>query len=277
VRSFVANRVALFSLVLLLGVSLAAFIGPSLWHLGYADITDDLSSPPSWDHPMGTDAIGHDLFAQVLRGTQKSLQVALVVALLSTAVGSVAGAVAAYYRSWVDGLIMRLGDVVLSVPGMAVLVVLANSVQSTAGNWLAVALILSSVSWMGIARVVRSMMLSLREREFVEAARAAGASGARILFRHLLPHATGPIIVKASLTVGTAVLAETGLSYLGLGISAPDTSLGRLVEAGQHAASTRPWLFYIPGLVILVIVMSVNFVGDGLRDALDPRSRGRGP
>jgi peptide/nickel transport system permease protein len=274
-RRFAAHRPAMVSLVLLVAVVIVAFVGPSLWRYGYSDITDDLSAPPSWTHPMGTDGIGHDLFAQVLRGTQKSIQVALLVALLSTAVGAGAGAAAAYYGRWVDAVIMRISDIVLSVPGIAVLAVLANTVQTTAGNWLAVALILSSVTWMGIARVVRSLVLSLRERDFVVAARAAGASGRRILFRHLLPHAAGAIIVKASLTVGTAVLAETALSYLGLGISPPDTSLGRLVEAGQHAASTRPWLFYFPGVVILVIVLCVNFVGDGLRDALDPTARRR--
>ena len=262
------------SLVLLAGVFVLAFFGARLWRYGYADITDDLSSGPSWGHPMGTDGIGHDVLAQVLRGTQRSLQVALVVAVLSTVVGAVAGAAAGFCRGWVDAVIMRFTDAVLSVPGIAVLAVLAGSVRDA--NWLAVALVLSSVSWMGIARVVRSLMLSLREQEFVTAARAAGASDRRILFRHLLPHAAGPISVKASVTVGTAVLAESALSFLGLGISPPDTSLGRLVDAGQHAATTRPWLFYFPGLVILVIVLCVNFVGDGLRDAVNPSSRRRG-
>ena len=275
VRRFVAHRLALASLIVLVGVLLVSFLGGRMWRYGYADITDDLSSPPSWDHPMGTDGIGHDLFAQVLRGTQRSLQVALVVALLSTAWGALAGAGAAYYGKWVDSVVMRFSDIALSVPGIAVLAVLANSVQGTAGNWLAVAVILASVSWMGIARIVRSVLLSVRERAFVEAARAAGASGRRILFHHLIPHATGPIIVKASLTVGTAVLAETALSYLGLGISPPDTSLGRLVDIGQHAASTRPWLFYFPGIVIVVVVLAVNFIGDGLRDALSPSSTHR--
>jgi ABC-type dipeptide/oligopeptide/nickel transport system permease subunit len=273
---FLAHRLAMCSLVVLAGVFTLAFIGARLWRYGYRDITDDLSSAPSWTHPMGTDAIGHDLFAQVLRGTQKSLQVALIVAVLSTAAGTLAGGVAGFYRGGVDALIMRFTDVVLSVPGIAVLAVLAASVRGSAGNWLAVALVLSSLSWMGIARVVRSLILSLREQPFVEAARAVGARDRRILFRHLLPHAVGPIIVKASLTVGTAVLAETALSFLGLGISPPDTSLGRLVDAGQHSASTRPWLFYFPGLVILVVVLCVNFVGDGLRDALDPSSHRRG-
>lgn len=274
-RRFAAHRLALASLVVLAAVCALAFVGGRLWRYSYTDITDDLSHPPSWEHPMGTDGIGHDLFAQVLRGTQKSLQVALVVAALSTAVGAVTGAFAGYYRGWVDAMIMRLTDVALSVPGIAVLAVLAASTQGTTGNWLAVALILSSLSWMGIARVVRSLVLSLREQPFVEAARAAGATGPRIVFRHLLPHASGAIIVKASLTVGAAVLAETALSYLGLGISPPETSLGRLVETGQRAASTRPWLFYFPGLVILVLVLCVNFVGDGLRDAVDPKARRR--
>ncbi len=278
---FFSHRLAQWGLVVLTVVVVATALGGWLWPYGYSQITDDLSTPPSWEHPMGTDALGRDLLAGVLQGTTTSLQVAVVVALVSTAIGACAGAAAGYFRGWVDGVIMRLTDVALTVPGIAVLAVLAASVRR-AGNWIAVALILSALSWTAIARIVRAMMLSLREREFVQAARAAGASHSRIVFRHLLPHAAGPIAVKAGLTVGAAILAESALSFLGLGISPPDTSLGILVAAGQHSATTRPWLFYFPGLVILAIVLSVNLVSEGLRAALDPapatigRSGGRG-
>jgi len=268
-RRFVAHRLALSGLVVLTVVVVVTLVGGWLWPYGYGEITDDLSSPPSWEHPMGTDALGRDLFAGVLQGTTTSLQVAVMVALVSTAIGAAAGAAAGYFRGWIDGVIMRLTDVALTVPGIAVLAVLAASVQR-AGNWFAMALILSVLSWTAIARIVRAMVLSLREREFVYAARAAGASDSRIIFRHLLPHAAGPIIVKGGLTVGGAILAESALSYLGLGISPPDTSLGILVAAGEPSATTRPWLFYFPGLVILAIVLSVNLVGEGLRAALDP-------
>ena len=275
-RRFLQHRLAVAGLVALGLVVAVTLVAGALWRYDHAQITDDLSSPPSWSHPMGTDGLGRDLFAQVLRGTRTSLQVALVVAVVSTAFGAVLGAVAGYCRGWVDGVLMRLTDVVLSVPAIAVLAVLARAAQGTPANWLAMALILSALSWPGMARIVRAMILSLREREFAEAARAAGASGRRILFRHLLPHTSGPVIVRASLRVGGAILAEAALSFLGLGLTPPDTSLGVLVSTGQHAATTRPWLFYFPGLVILLIVLSINFVGDGLRDALDPAPAGRG-
>ena len=258
-------------LVTLVIIVIGTVVVGRLWRYGYAEITDDLSAPPSWRHPMGTDGLGRDLFAQVLRGTQKSLQVGLLVAFVSTAVGTAVGCVAGYFRGLVDHLLMRFTDVVLAVPGIAVLAVLAGSVQGRSGNWFAIALILAALSWTGLARIVRSVVLSLREQEFIEAARATGAGSGRIVIRHVLPHLSGPVTVKASLTVGSAILAEAALSYLGLGITSPDTSLGRLIETGQQSANTRPWLFYFPGLVVMSIVLSVNFLGDGLRDALDPK------
>ena len=274
VRS-VANRlrarpVATGCLAVLLLILAGATIGGRLWTYHYSDITSELSSPPSWAHPMGTDGVGHDMLARVLRGTQRSLAVGLVVAVLSTAIGAALGAVAGYYGGIVDAALMRFTDVVLSVPGIALVAVLAGAVRGAGGKWVAIALAMTALSWTAIARVVRGMILALRETQFVEAARAMGAGSGRILLRHLLPHAAGPIIVKATFTLGGAVLAESGLSYLGLGIGPPDTSLGLLVAAGEPAATTRPWLFYFPGLVIALIVLSANLVGDALRDALDP-------
>ena len=269
-RRFAANRLAPASLVVLLLVVLAALVGGRLWRYSYSDITPEFSTPPSWSHPMGTDGVGHDGLAQVLRGAQKSLQVGLMAALVSTALGAIVGMAAGYYRGWVDPVLMRFTDLVITIPGIAVLIVMAGRVRGTRGNWWAIALIVAALSWPGTARVVRAMVLSLREQEFVEAARAIGAGTGRIMVHHLLPHAAGPVIVRATFAVGGAIFAETGLSYLGLGISPPDTSLGSLVAAGQTAATTRPWLFYFPGLFIALVVLSVNLVGDGLRDALDP-------
>jgi ABC-type dipeptide/oligopeptide/nickel transport system permease subunit len=269
-RRFLAHRLAVASLVVFLVVVVLSLIGGRLWKYGYADITDEFSSPPSLEHPMGTDDIGHDSLAQVLRGSQKSVQVALMVAFLSTTVGAVIGALAGYYRGWVDSALMRFTDLVLTIPSIAILAVLASTVTSQAGNWFFIGLVLSVLLWTYIARVVRGTFLSLREKEFVEAARALGASDTRIMFRHLLPNATGSIIVNATVTVAVAILTETALSYLGLGIQAPDTSLGLLIGAGQQAATTRPWLFYFPGLIIVIIALTVNFIGDGLRDAFDP-------
>jgi ABC-type dipeptide/oligopeptide/nickel transport system permease subunit len=270
IRRFMAHKLAVGSLVVFLLVVIASLIGGRFWKYGYADITEEFSSPPSLEHPMGTDDIGHDSFAQVLRGAQKSVQVALMVAILATTIGSIIGALAGYYRGWVDAALMRFTDLVLTIPSIAILAVLAATVAEQAGNWFFIGLILALLQWTYIARVVRGTFLSLREKEFVEAARALGASDARIMFRHLLPNATGSIIVNATVTVAVAILLETALSYLGLGIKSPDTSLGLLISTGQQAATTRPWLFYFPGLMIIIIALTINFVGDGLRDAFDP-------
>jgi peptide/nickel transport system permease protein len=270
VRRFLAHKLAVGSLVVFLIMVVASLIGGRFWKYGYADITDQFSSSPSWVHPMGTDDIGHDSMAQILRGAQKSVQVALMVAFLATTFGAIVGALAGYYRLWVDSALMRFTDLVLTIPPLAILAVLAANVPEQAGNWFFVGLVLASLQWTYIARVVRGQFLSLREKEFVEAARALGASDARIMFRHLLPNATGSIIVNATVTVAVAILLETALSYLGLGIQAPDTSLGLLVSTGQQAATTRPWLFWFPGLFIVIIALTVNFIGDGLRDAFDP-------
>jgi peptide/nickel transport system permease protein len=267
-RRFLAHRLAVASLVVFVIVVAGSLGGAHLWKYHYADITREFSTAPSLKHPMGTDDIGHDTLAQILRGAQKSVQVALLVALLSTTFGSVLGAVAGYYRGVVDSVLMRFTDLVLTIPLLAIAGLLAGTLGS--GDWFLVAVVIASVSWTSIARVVRGTFLSLREKEFVDAARALGASDTRIIFRHLLPNATGSIIVNATITVAVAILVETALTFLGLGIRPPDTSLGLLVSTGVQAAQTRPWLFYFPGLVIIMIALSINFIGDGLRDAFDP-------
>jgi len=271
VSRFLQHKAAVVSLVVLVFLIVLSLVGGRLWKYGYAELTPELSEGPSWEHPFGTDGIGHDAFAQVLRGAQKSVQVALVVALLSTAFGTFVGALAGFYRGWVDAVLMRVTDLFLVVPSIALFALLGRRVSTGGGTaWLFIALIIAAVFWMSIARVVRGVFLSLREKEFVEAARALGASNTRIITKHLLPNAVGPIIVNATIAVAVAILVETALSYLGLGIKPPDTSLGLLVAQGQQAASTRPWLFYFPGLFIILIALCVNFLGDGLRDAFDP-------
>src|SRR5918995_6329502 len=176
IRRFMAHKLAVGSLVVFLLVVIFSLIGGRLWRYGYADITDEFSSPPSLEHPMGTDGIGHDSMAQVLRGAQKSVQVALMVAILATTLGSVIGAIAGYYRGWVDAALMRFTDLVLTIPSIAILAVLAATLADQAGNWFFIGLVLALLQWTYIARVVRGTFLSLREKEFVEAARALGAS-----------------------------------------------------------------------------------------------------
>ena len=272
-RRFLGHKLAVGSLVVFLIVVVASLVGGRFWKYGYADITDEFSSPPSWAHPMGTDYIGHDSMAQILRGAQKSVQVALMVAFLATTFGAVLGALAGYYRSWTDSTLMRFTDLVLTVPPFAILAVLAANVPAQAGNWFFVGLVLAALQWTYIARVVRGQFLSLREKEFVEAAKALGASDARIMFRHLLPNATGSIIVNATVTVAVAILLETALSFLGLGIQPPGASWGSMINAGRGYLQQAPWIVFGPGAALFITVVGLNFVGDAVRDALDPRLR----
>jgi ABC-type dipeptide/oligopeptide/nickel transport system permease subunit len=267
---FLRQRLGLAAAGVLVLVGVGAVVGESLWRYDYADISSDLYLSPSAAHPLGTDNGGHDVLAQVLRGVQRSLTIAVLVAVLSTLLGVAVGATAGYFGGTVDSVLMRMTDLILTVPTIVVLVVVAGSVQKRSGSWALLALLLASLSWARKARLVRASFRTLRERQFVEAARAAGAGAGRIICRHLLPSAAAPVSVAATLTVATAVLAETSLAYLGLGPPPPDTSLGQLVQAGQDSATTHPWLFYFPALAIVVIVLSVNLVGEALRRAFDP-------
>jgi ABC-type dipeptide/oligopeptide/nickel transport system permease subunit len=267
-RRFRQHRLAVVSLTVLLGLVLLAFIGGWLWKYSVADLTSDESVPPSWGHPFGTDAAGHDTFAQVLRGTKISIGIAVLGALVATAVGTVWGATAGYYGGRLDSVMMRIADLVLTLPFLAVAAVLGHNVG---GSWWLIAAVIAGLYWAYVARVARGVVLSLREKEFVEAARAIGAGDARIIFRHLVPNALGSIIVNATVLVAIAILLETALSYLGFGVRPPDTSLGLLVSDAQTAVDTRPWLFFFPGLFIILIALTINFIGDGLRDALDPQ------
>jgi ABC-type dipeptide/oligopeptide/nickel transport system permease subunit len=269
-RRFLRHRLAVVSLIVLVLVIFLSLVGGRLWKYSYSDITEEFSTPPSLDHPFGTNGVGNDVFAQVLRGAQKSVQIMLLVAGVSTLIGVVIGAIAGYYRGPLDWLLMRLVDLLLIIPLLAVLGVLAElSVRQ--GSWVILVVVLGALVWTSLARIVRAEFLSLREKEFVEAARALGAKDKRIIFKHILPNCIGSIIVSATLTMATAILLETALSFLGRGVQPPDTSLGKLVAEGATAARTRWWLFYSPGVFIIVIVLCVNFIGDGLRDAFDPR------
>ena len=271
-RRFLRHKLALTSLILLVVLMVASFLGDVISRYDYDEyVRGHESLPPSLDHWFGTDTVGKDMFAQVLRGARRSLLIALLVAALSTTVGTLVGALAGYYRGVIDLVLMRFTDLFLTIPALAVLLVAASRFGGEGGNWIGISLVIAGLAWMYLARVVRGLFLSLREREFVEAARALGATDRRIILRHLLPNAMGPIVVNATLLVAAAIATETALSYLGFGIEAPDSSLGKLVADGATAARTRWWLFYMPGLYLVLISLSINFVGDGLRDAIDPR------
>jgi ABC-type dipeptide/oligopeptide/nickel transport system permease subunit len=272
---FLHHKLALIGMGVFLFLLLLSTVGAHFWKYNYAQITSQFGTGPSLTHPMGTDTIGHDMFAQVLAGTATSMETALVVAVLATVVGTLIGAAAGYYGKWADSLLMRFTDLILVVPVLAVLLVLANGVSSVASNWFVIALVLAALFWTYLARLVRGTFLSLREREFIEAEWAIGANDRRIILRHMIPNAMGPIVVNATLTIANAILTEAALSFLGLGIQPPAVSLGSLIASGQGDATVLPWLFYFPALFLVAAILSINFIGDGLRDALDPSQRVR--
>jgi ABC-type dipeptide/oligopeptide/nickel transport system permease subunit len=269
-RRFLRHRLAVGSLIVFVLIVVFAFAGPLVWKYDYTYIDGPSYSPPSGSYPLGTDQAGHDLLAQIMRGSQQSLKISLLVALLATTVGALIGAIAGFYRGWVDNLLMRGADIVLTLPAIAVAATLAVNIKG-GGAWWGIALVLAALGWAAISRVVRGVVLSLREQEFIEAARAMGASDLRIIIRHLVPNALGTVIVAATITIATAILTETALSFIGFGVTAPDTSLGLLIAQAQLSVQTQPWLFYFPGLFIIMIALTVNFIGDGMRDAFDPR------
>jgi peptide/nickel transport system permease protein len=271
---FARHRLALAGLAVFLLLVLLSTIGPVFWQYNYSAITSQFATAPSVQHPFGTDLIGHDLFAQVMEAEATSVKTAALVAVIATTIGTVIGAMAGYYGKLADAALMRFTDLILAVPLLAVLLVLANRASKQAGSWLWIALILGLLLWTNLARQVRGAFLSLREREFVEAEHAIGASDWRVIFRHMIPNAIGPIVVSATLTVALALLLEAVLSFLGLGIQPPEVSLGSLISSGQDAATSLPWLFFFPSGFLVITILSVNFIGDGLRDALDPTQRG---
>lgn len=268
-RRFLRHRLAVASLVALIVIALVAFVGIRFWPHAYTSPDQLGSLSPNIHNPFGTDDIGRDYFARVLRGVQQSLKVAAIVMVLATGIGAPYGAISGFLGGRVDAIMMRICDVLLTLP----VLVVAGALVRGRGTIVTVGLILGLLGWVVNARLVRGVVLSLREQEFIEAARALGGGTLRIVFRHLLPNAAGAIIVQATLDIAGAILAEAGLSFLGLGVQPPDTSLGQLVNEARPAVETRPWLFYLPGLMIIAIALCANFVGDGLRDALDPRQQ----
>jgi ABC-type dipeptide/oligopeptide/nickel transport system permease subunit len=270
---FFHHRMALAGLGLFVFLLLISTVVPPFLRYNYAAITSQFGTGPSLQHPFGTDPIGHDMFAQVLEGTATSIKTALVVAVLATVIGTVIGAAAGYYRGWADALLMRFTDLVLVVPLLAILLVLSNKFSKQANGWVFVALLLAVLLWTYLARLIRGTFLSLREREFIEAEWAIGATDRRVIFRHMIPNAAGVIAVNATLTVANAMLIASALSFLGFGIQPPQVDLGSLIANGEGDATALPWLFYFPAIFLVLAILSVNFVGDGLRDALDPTQR----
>jgi peptide/nickel transport system permease protein len=224
-------------------------------------------------HPFGQDDIGRDYFALVMRGAEQSIQIMIIIGAIGALLGTVIGSISGFFRGWVDAVLMRLTDFIITIPTLIIGAVIGFRVGNLGVTLLGV--FLGLFAWTGLSRLVRGEFLSLREREFVDAARVAGASNTRIIFKHILPNAVGVIIVSVTLLMSGAILLETGLSYLGFGVVAPDVSLGSLISQYQTSFSVRPWLFWWPGLLIVSIALCINFIGDGLRDAFDPRQKRR--
>jgi peptide/nickel transport system permease protein len=270
-RRFLRRRLAVAGLVVLVLLFVLAFAGPyvSRWDYHTPDLNAFLQ-PPSTSHWFGTSQIGQDVYAQTLRGLQKSLIIGLLTALFSTGIAAVVGACAGYFGGWADRVLMWFVDLLLVLPGFLIIAILSPTFRGR--TWLLFVVLLAGFSWMITARVVRGLSLSLREREFVQAARFMGVPPAVIIARHLLPNMSSLLIIDATINVGGAILAETGLSYFGFGVQPPDVSLGTLIADGTASALTFPWLFLFAGGLLILTVLAVSVVGDGLRDAFDPNA-----
>lgn len=239
--------------------------------------------PPSREHPFGTDTIGRDILARTIYGGQISLTIGIFAAIVEVIVGVIIGAIAGYFGGWIDDVLMRFTEAMLIIPSLFLLLVLSKSFGGTvppiellgrtfSGSVIVIIVVIGCTSWMSLARIVRANVLSLKHLDFISASRALGVSDARIIFRHLLPNTIAPIIVSSTLGVSIAILLESYVSFLGLGVQTPTASWGNMLDTAVKYVQTAPWLWFFPGLFILLTVLCINFIGDGLRDALDPRS-----
>jgi len=270
-RRLKRHRLALVSIGAVAVLAALCAAAPVIAPYGFDAIDlDSIRQPPSLAHWMGTDDLGRDLLTRMLFGGRISILIGLLSALLGTGLGTLVGALAGYYGGRLDGLLMRATDVAYSIPALPLLIVLSSYAHGAVGS---MALIIGLLSWMATARVVRGEVLAIRERAYVEAARSLGATDGRIILRHVLPNTLGPILVGATLAVGNAIVIESSLSFLGLGVQPPTPTWGNMLMDAQSTMATKPWLTLFPGLAILTVVLAVNFIGDGLQDALDPTAR----
>ena len=270
-RRFRRNKTAVLGLVVIVGLALLALVGPWVSSWSYDQIDRrSLLKPPSERHLLGTTQAGRDMLALTLQGLRKSLVIGLLVATISTSIAAVVGSFAAYFGGWFERVALWVVDLLLVIPSFLLIAVVATGGPKGPYSWLLLVVMLAAFSWLLSARVVRSLTMSVKEQEYVHAARFMGLSAPRTIVRHILPNISSLLIIDATLNVGAAILAETGLSFFGFGVQPPDTSLGTLLGAGARQINSFPWLFVGPAVVVVVLVLSVNAVGDGLRDALDP-------
>ncbi|NRR03993.1 ABC transporter permease [Brevibacillus sp. RS1.1] len=274
------KRLAMVGLVFLLVMAVGCFIGPFFSPYASGKINTALiNKPPSFSHWLGTDSLGRDILTRLMQAGRISLTVGIASMVLSVSIGALLGALAGFYRGWVDQVIMRVADVLMTIPGLPLLFIMGAVLSEwkipTDYRIYIVMVMLSLIGWPGLARMVRSQMLTLRESEFMQAAEVLGLRDRRKLFFHLLPNLTPLLIVVATLNVGGAILSESVLSYFGLGVVPPTPTWGNMMDAANTLIDfqKRPWLWVPPGIAIFATVISINLLGDGLRDALDPKQK----
>lgn len=285
-RRFRRHKMAIFGTVTLILLFIYSFGGALIFPEKYANFADTplRLTAPTATHPFGTDTIGRDVLARTIYGGQISLIIGLLAVLIQTFIGILVGALAGYYGGLIDSILMRITEAMLNIPEIFLLIVMAKFFggripevemfgRAFSGSVVVIVLIIGATSWMYLARIVRAEFLSLKENDFILAARATGTSNVEIIFYHILPNAIAPIVVSATLGVANAILAEAYISFLGLGVQPPTATWGNMLDGANNYLETAPWLWFFPGMLILLTVLSINFLGDGLRDAIDPRSR----
>jgi peptide/nickel transport system permease protein len=279
-RSYRRHKPAMIGTAIILIFALSAIFAPyiSPWDPKKTNL-DAMLQPPSAEHIMGTDELGRDLLTRILYGGRVSLSIGVMAMALAVVVGAVVGGLAGFYGGWVDNVLMRFTDMMLAVPSLFILIILSlalrdipiEALRGTAfASVFSIVLVIAVLAWMRVARLVRASFLSLKEKEFIEAARSSGVPNWRIMVRHLLPNAMSPIIVAATFRVATSIITESGLSYLGFGVQPPTPTWGNMLKNAQVQMTRAPWTAIFPGLMIFIAVIAINFIGDGLRDALDP-------
>ena len=279
-RSYRRHKPAMIGTTIILIFALSAIFAPyiSPWDPKKTNL-DAMLQPPSAEHIMGTDELGRDLLTRILYGGRVSLSIGVMAMALAVVVGAIVGGVAGFYGGWVDNVLMRFTDMMLAFPSLFILIILSlalrdipiEALRGTAfASVFSIVLVIAVLAWMRVARLVRASFLSLKEKEFIEAARSSGVPNWRIMVRHLLPNAMSPIIVAATFRVATSIITESGLSYLGFGVQPPTPTWGNMLKNAQDQMTRAPWTAIFPGLMIFIAVIAINFVGDGLRDALDP-------
>lgn len=282
-RRFFRHRMALIGLCVMALVVFLVTAAPLVRR--YSPTDQNLRNrlqPPSWEHWMGTDELGRDIWSRILYGGQISLAVGLMAMSVAIILGSAIGLISGFYGGWIDGILMRITDIFLSMPRLMVLIMFSTLLRTGAlpifeklgfrpGTYPPIAIIIGLFAWMGVARLVRAATLDIRTREFIDAARSLGVSDLRTMLRHILPNVASPIIVAATLGLAGAIISESGLSYLGFGVQLPTPTWGNMLRNAQTQITLAPWATFFPGLMIFLSVIAINYIGDGMRDALDPR------